>query len=134
MRPQNPPPLYAPEVVAEAILHAAEHPVRELTVGGSGRMLEALDHWLPGITDRVMARALPRMQQSRKPAGARSAAGLHDAAGSGQERSGQAAFVLERSAYTSAARHPIATLGVAVIAAGALAFAGGLMRHRTRAR
>jgi NAD(P)-dependent dehydrogenase (short-subunit alcohol dehydrogenase family) len=29
MRPQNPPPLYAPEVVARAILHAAEHPARE---------------------------------------------------------------------------------------------------------
>jgi short chain dehydrogenase len=134
MRPQNPPLLYAPEVVAEAILDAALHPVRELTVGGSGRMLEALDHWLPGITDRVMARAMPRMQQSRKPAGVRSAAGLHAAAGSGQERSGEAAFVLERSAYTAAARHPLAALGMAVIAAGALAFAGGLMRHRTRAR
>jgi NAD(P)-dependent dehydrogenase (short-subunit alcohol dehydrogenase family) len=134
MRPQNPPPLYAPDVVAKAILHAAEHPVRELTVGGSGRMLEALDHWLPGITDRVMARVLPRLQQSRKPARARSAAGLYDAAGDGRERSGEAAFVLERSAYTAAARHPIAALGMAVIAAGALAFAGGLMRHRTRAR
>jgi NAD(P)-dependent dehydrogenase (short-subunit alcohol dehydrogenase family) len=134
MRPQNPPPLYAPEVVAKAILDAAEHPVRELTVGGSGRMLEALDHWLPGITDRVMARVLPRLQQSRKPARARSAAGLYDAAGDGRERSGEAAFVLERSAYTAAARHPIAALGMAVIAAGALAFAGGLMRHRTRAR
>jgi len=43
-------------------------------------------------------------------------------------------FVLERGAYTAAVRHPIAALGMAVIAAGALAFAGGLMRHRTRAR
>ena len=134
MRPQNPPPLYAPAVVAEAILHAAEHPVREVTVGGSGRLLEALDHWLPGMTDRIMAQLLPRMQQSRTPAGERGPAGLYAAAGEARERSGDASFVFERSAYTAAARHPLAALGMAVLAAGALALAGGLMRRRTRAR
>ena len=134
MQPQNPPPLYAPEVVAEAILHAAEHPVREVTVGGSGRLLEALDHWLPATMDRIMAQLLPRMQQSRSPARERGPAGLYAAAGEARERSGHASFVLERSAYTAAARHPLAALGMAVLAAGALAFAGGLMRRRTRAR
>ena len=131
MQPKNPPPLYAPEVVAEAILHAASHPVRELTVGASGRLMEALDHWLPGLTDRVMARLLPAMQQSRTPAGARGAAGLYAAAGEARERSGDAPFVLEHSAYTAAARHPLGVLGLAVVAAGALAFATGLLRHRT---
>jgi short-subunit dehydrogenase len=134
MQPQNPPPLYAPEVVAEAILHAAEHPVREVTVGGSGRLLEALDHWLPATMDRIMARLLPRMQQSRSPARERGPAGLYAAAGEARERSGHASFVLERSAYTAAARHPLAALGMTVLAAGALTFAGGLMRRRTRAR
>jgi short-subunit dehydrogenase len=33
--PEIPPPVYAPEVVADAILHCAEHPRRELIVGGS---------------------------------------------------------------------------------------------------
>jgi hypothetical protein len=134
MQPQNPPPLYAPEVVAEAILHAAEQPVREVTVGGSGRLLEALDHWLPGTMDRIMARLLPRMQQSRTPADERGPAGLYAAAGEARERSGDGHLVFQRSAYTAAARHPLATLGMAVVAAGALAFAGGLMRRRTRAR
>ena len=118
MRPKNPPPLYAPEVVARAILHAAGHPVRELTVGGSGRMLEALDRWLPGLTDRVMSRVLPRSQQSRIPAGERGPAGLYAASGEARERSGDASFVLERSAYTAAARHPFVALGI-VVAAGA---------------
>jgi len=98
MRPRNPPPMYAPEVVATAILHAAEHPVRELTVGGSGRLLETLDHWLPGLTDRIMARLLPGMQQSREPAHARGPAWLHAAAGDARERSGRDDFVFERSA------------------------------------
>ena len=131
MEPQNPPPLYAPEVVAEAILHAAEHPVREVTVGGSGRLVEALDHWLPGTMDWIMARLLPRMQQSRVPAGEDGPAGLYAAAGEARERSGDARLVFERSAYTAATRHPAAMLGMAVIAAGALAFAGGLLRHRS---
>jgi NAD(P)-dependent dehydrogenase (short-subunit alcohol dehydrogenase family) len=118
MQRKNPPPLYAPEVVARAILHAAQHPVRELTVGGSGRMLEALDRWLPGLTDRVMARVLPSSQQSRTPAGERGPAGLYAASGEARERSGDASFVRERSAYTAAARHPFVALGI-VVAAGA---------------
>jgi len=36
VEPQPVPPVYAPEVVSEVILHAAEHPLRELTAGGSG--------------------------------------------------------------------------------------------------
>jgi short-subunit dehydrogenase len=130
MQPKNPPPLYAPEIVAEAILHAAERPVRELTVGGSGRLLEALDHWLPGTMDRIMAQFLPRMQQSGTPARDR-APGLYTAAGEARERSGDAHFVFERSAYTAAARYPLAMLGMALLAAGALAFAGGLLRRRS---
>ncbi|HEX6110824.1 MAG TPA: hypothetical protein VFZ10_00855 [Geminicoccaceae bacterium] len=134
MRPRNPPPLCAPEVVAGAILHAAEHPVRELTVGGSGRMLEALDHWLPGIADRVMTRLLPGMRQSRIPLDDRGRAGLYAAAGEACERSGDETRVFERSIYIAGVRHPLATLDVVVVGTGALVFAGGLLRHRTRAR
>lgn len=38
-QPQLPPPVYAPEIVAEAILHAATHPVRDLYVGASASMV-----------------------------------------------------------------------------------------------
>ena len=37
--PTLPPPVYAPEVVAEAILRCAERRFREVTVGGGGRVL-----------------------------------------------------------------------------------------------
>jgi NAD(P)-dependent dehydrogenase (short-subunit alcohol dehydrogenase family) len=130
--PTNPPPLYAPEVVAEAILHAAEHPVRELTVGGAGRMLEALDRWLPGVSDLVMSRVLPAQQQTGEPAGERSPpAGLHAPAGAARERNGQDVHVFERSAYTWAARHPGATVGAAALAGAALAM---LARAASRRR
>ena len=74
---------------------------------------------------------LPRMQQSRMPAGERGPAGLYAAAGEARERSGEAPFVSERSAYTAAARHSLATFAVAMVAAGALAYAGALLRHRS---
>ena len=37
--PSFPPPVYAPEVVATTILKCAERPVRDVTVGGGGRMM-----------------------------------------------------------------------------------------------
>jgi NAD(P)-dependent dehydrogenase (short-subunit alcohol dehydrogenase family) len=130
-RPRNPPPMYAPEVVAKAILHAAEHPLRELTVGGAGRLLETVDRWLPGLTDAVMARVLPRTQQSREPASERGPDGLYAAAGDGRERSGKDYFVFERSAYTWAALNPsVVAMGLAALAGVAFARAGGRRRRR----
>jgi short-subunit dehydrogenase len=41
-KPENPPPVYAPEAVAEAILHCAENPVRDVFVGGGGKALSVL--------------------------------------------------------------------------------------------
>lgn len=37
--PKGVPPFYEPQTVAEVILHAAEHPTREVAVGGSAKML-----------------------------------------------------------------------------------------------
>lgn len=39
VEPQPVAPVYAPEVVAVVILHAAHHPVRELIAGGAGAQL-----------------------------------------------------------------------------------------------
>ena len=128
-QPRNPPPLYAPELVAEAILHAAERPVRELTVGGAARLMTALDHWLPALSDRVMAEVLPRLQQGRAPAGERAPDGLHAPAGDGRERSGDEPFVREWSAYSWAARNPAALLGAAALCGAALALAGASRRR-----
>lgn len=129
--PRNPPPLYAPEIVARAILHAAEHPMRELTVGGGARMFEFLDHWLPRFTDLLTGHAVSRLQHSREPAKARGPEGLHAGAGDGRERSGDYALVREHSAYTWAATHRGAALGLAIAAGAAVALAGGLMWRRS---
>jgi hypothetical protein len=57
--PQHVPPVYSPESVAEAILHAAETPVREMFVGSRGKLVAALGRIAPNLTDRA-ARRRPR--------------------------------------------------------------------------
>src|SRR5678815_3289419 len=52
--PDNPPPVYAPEVVAEAILHCAEHAVREVFAGGGGKVMSALGYFAPRLLDTFM--------------------------------------------------------------------------------
>jgi short-subunit dehydrogenase len=37
VKPVAPPPIYQPGIVADAILHAAEHPARDLVVGAPPR-------------------------------------------------------------------------------------------------
>jgi NAD(P)-dependent dehydrogenase (short-subunit alcohol dehydrogenase family) len=54
--PALPPPIYAPEVVARTILHCAERPVRDVVVGGGGRLQIAFGKNAPRLTDRYMKR------------------------------------------------------------------------------
>jgi len=53
-----PGPVYAPEDVARAILHAAEHPVRDLFVGSAARVTSVLGAIAPGLMDKLSARTL----------------------------------------------------------------------------
>ena len=46
-----PPPVYAPELVADAILYAAEHVRRDITVGGVGRLQVLVGQHFPWLID-----------------------------------------------------------------------------------
>jgi NAD(P)-dependent dehydrogenase (short-subunit alcohol dehydrogenase family) len=67
--PKPPPPLYAPELVAEAIVHAAEHPSREVPVGGSAVGFYMGQRMSPALTDAVMSirRLGKESQRSDRP-------------------------------------------------------------------
>ncbi|KAB0677359.1 SDR family oxidoreductase [Aureimonas leprariae] len=65
--PRVVPPLYAPELVADAILHAATHHVRDLTVGAAGRIVAAAASLAPNLMDRVLAFAVPPVTRSSHP-------------------------------------------------------------------
>ena len=114
-------PVYDPEVVAEAILRAAEHPVRDVTVGGGGRLLAAAGAAFPRLTDWYMQRTMFRAQQTARPA-QRRVDNLFDVpAVEGDERGDYAGHVMRSSLYTRAALDPArafaaAGLGLAVFA------------------
>ena len=54
VEPKPTAPVYDPDVVAELILHAAEHPSRELVAGGGGWMLRLAHRLAPDMTDRAL--------------------------------------------------------------------------------
>jgi NAD(P)-dependent dehydrogenase (short-subunit alcohol dehydrogenase family) len=47
-------PVYEPLLVAEAIIYAAAHPVRDIVVGDGGKFLCVLQRISPSLVDRVM--------------------------------------------------------------------------------
>jgi hypothetical protein len=109
VEPLNPPPVYAPETVAEAILHCAEHPERDLYVGGGGKMLSVAGQHAPRVTDKLLGAAFFDLQQSERetPAGRRDS--LYAPAADGRERGGYPGHVAESSVYTKASVHPLIT-------------------------
>lgn len=64
---RTPPPAYAPEIVAKTILFAAEHPRREITVGGVGAFEILGARLLPRLADRVAAWYRPYLIDRRNP-------------------------------------------------------------------
>lgn len=54
-KPQAPPPIYHPRVVAQAIVYASEHPVRDLYAGGAARMLSMAQRVAPRLIDVILS-------------------------------------------------------------------------------
>jgi short-subunit dehydrogenase len=121
VEPENPPPVYAPETVAEAILHCAEHPERDVFVGAGGKALSTSGRFAPRLTDKVMEATLFDLQQTDKPSPEDRSDGLFDASEDLRERGGYQGHVAESSLYTKAALHPLVTSAVLLGSSLALA-------------
>jgi short-subunit dehydrogenase len=65
--PKPVPPIFQPEVAADAIAWAAEHGGREVNVGFSTTKALIGDKLLPGLLDRYLARTGYGSQQTREP-------------------------------------------------------------------
>jgi hypothetical protein len=124
--PTLPPPVYAPEVVAEAILYCAEHPERDVFAGGGGKAISMSGHYAPRVTDKVMEWSMFEMQKSNEPS-ARSSVdnGLYKASGELRERGEYKGPIFEHSIYTKASLHPFVT--GAIIAGAGIALAALLL-------
>lgn len=108
---QIPPPLYAPELVADVVLHAAQHPTRNIVVGGVGRAMIAASRLAPALSDRLFATVLHRaLRKPGEPPRSRPPS-LHRAGRDGK-RHGDQGYQLRHSLYTSAMLRPGISLGV----------------------
>lgn len=116
-----PPPVYAPDLVAEQILYAATHPVRELYVGGGGRLMAMLAHQFPQLMEWFMSKTMPGMQVSDGPAN-REDEGLYESQGGHSERGDAAKHrsVREHSVYGYVSRSPL-LVTMLIAGVGALA-------------
>ncbi|MBA3260632.1 MAG: SDR family oxidoreductase [Gemmatimonadales bacterium] len=118
VEPKHIPPVYAPEVVADAILHCAAHPVRDVLVGGSGKLFSATEKYAPRLFDRMKEATGISGQYSDVPA-------LDDDTlhaprpNDGRVHGGYRGHVMQSSLYTKARLNRGKTLlGLAVIGAG----------------
>lgn len=54
VKPMPAPPIYQPDVIADAILHAAEHPTRDIAVTAFGKALVGSQRLSPQLTDALV--------------------------------------------------------------------------------
>ena len=126
--PNFPPPVYDPELVARAILRCAERPMREVTVGGGGRMLTTAARVAPRTMDRYMEATM--FSQQRDPD--RTAAqhdSLYAPSRDGLARGPYSGYVKKSSVYTSAMLSDV-TRVLPFVAAG-VALAAGMRRFNS---
>ena len=123
VEPQNPPPVYTPETVAEAILYCAEHPERDVYIGGGGKALAVSGHYAPRLTDKLMEAMMFDMQQSDRPAPHNRVDSLYTPSADGRERGEYSGHVSESSVYTKASLHPLIA-GSVIAGLGVVALAG----------
>jgi short-subunit dehydrogenase len=121
-----PSPVYAVDIVADQILHAATYGGRELYAGGGGRLMAFLGRHLPSLMDRAMSTIGVSQQLADQPAdhsneGLHSSRGFHRAEGDvDRDR-----HVQKISFYGIARRNPLTT---ALVAAAGIAAVGVLTR------
>lgn len=115
-----PPPVYAPEEVARAVLFAAEHPKRDIFVGGGSKVMSSMNASMPAVTDWLNRRFTSGMQFRREPARNREGA-LQRAGEDGHVRGDHAGHVMKSSLYTRATLHPVVTAAALTVAGVAIA-------------
>lgn len=122
-----PPPVYAPEDVARAILHAAEHPTRDIFVGSFAQANSALAHRAPRLMDRLMERFMFKAQLGKSPPSPGD--NLHQGKAEALVRGDHQGSMIRPSLYTRARLHPVLT---AAVVAGTALMARNMARNLRR--
>jgi short-subunit dehydrogenase len=129
-----PAPLFAPEVVAEAILYAACHRQRDIHIGAAARLAALGANLAPRLLDKVMELALFRLQRKAvqlAPPGRRDSLYASNGRELQQRLGGHESTVHESSPYTFLATRG-RPLAWALLAGGALLAAWALADRASR--
>jgi NAD(P)-dependent dehydrogenase (short-subunit alcohol dehydrogenase family) len=130
VKPMPARPIYDPQVVAELILYAAEHPVRELYAGGAAKLLSIADSLAPRTTEFVLSKFGSEAQKTNEPKEQAKDNLFQPVAGYDRTRGDFGKISHRRSAYNWVETHPASKLMVlgGLLGAGFLA----LGWHRSR--
>ena len=128
LEPKFPPPIYEPDEVAATILRACERPIRDAFVGGAGRMMSTFGQRTPRVMDWVSEKFLLPAQQGDRPAG--DGDNLHGPMAEARVHGDHQGSLIRPSAYSRAARNPLATWAFA--GAAAVGVTAVLWRRRSK--
>jgi NAD(P)-dependent dehydrogenase (short-subunit alcohol dehydrogenase family) len=129
------PPIYQPELAAEAVLYAADHPKRrEYWVGGSTVGTLIANKFAPGLLDRYLARTGYKSQQTQQPRDPDQPVNLWEPADGRQGHDFGAHGIFDRKSTSrsyqlwASQHHGLVGLAAGAAAAGALALARAARR------
>lgn len=124
-----PPPIYSPDLVAEAICRAAQTPTRDMIVGGGGRAMTLFAQMFPNVADRVLHHAFFKtaLDKGAPPQGD-GVTGFHTGGGEGKVY-GELPM-RQTSLYTFIRSNPLASLAGAALAAGAAGVMSTALKRR----
>lgn len=127
--PQHVPPVYATEVVADAILTCAARPHRNLRVGGGAKMFTAMEKVAPGLNDRMKMSHFEGQHSGRPPQDEDTL--FAPRPGDGRVHGRYPGHVMQSSAYTAMAKRPgMTALGMAALGVGIAVAARSLLAER----
>jgi short-subunit dehydrogenase len=112
--PTLPNPVYAPEMVAEAILHCAENPVKEFFVGDAAKVKSAMAKFMPSIGEKLNEATIDTMQNKGEPSKVGRHDGLHHTNSNLRERGEPERTTFQSSVYQTTKMHPVLTGALAV--------------------
>lgn len=126
----NPQPVYSTRVAADTVLYCATHPIREITVGGGGRLIASLYNALPGVAEPLLARFAPSLMRDRGSAWTPDDDGLYDPSEDGLDEEVHYPMVRQFSALAEVRKHPGIAAGAVAVLAG-VGVATLLLNQRT---
>ncbi len=131
VKPKGVPPLYSPSSVAKAVVHAAEHPHRDIIVGGAGKMLVNTQRLSPRLADAILQRTGFILQRTSEPRSPNAPNNLFGPAGQDHRVQGDpGTMTMGHSVSTWFDLHPVVKATATVSAALGL---GALIRRQSGA-